>query len=602
MMRHFLLLTMLLLAIPASGNAAEHAIAMFDDVKYPASFTHFDYTNPDAPKGGSTVNAAIGTFDSLNPFILKGVPAAGAAMLFDTLLENSKDETFSEYGLIAESLEVPADRSWVIFNLRKEARFHDGSPVTADDVVFSFDTLKKRGHPSYRAYYRDVVKGEKLAADKVKFTFAGGNNRELPLIIGQLPIISKAYYSTHDFEKSTLEPPLGSGPYQVEKVEIGRAVTYKRDPNYWAKDLPVNKGRHNIDHIRYDYYRDITVAVEAFKAGKYDFRQENISKVWANAYKFPAVTDGRVIKEEIKHNIPSGMQAFILNNRRPKFSDRKVREALNYAFDFEWENKNLFYSAYTRTGSYFSNSDFASSGLPSTDELALLTPLKDQIPAEVFTKVFASPSTDGSGSGIRQNLLTAKKLLSEAGWELRNGKLTNSKTNEVMSIEFLLDEPSFERAIGPFIKNLQKLGIDAKIRSIDSAQYQKRIQAFDYDVILETFAQSSSPGNEQINFWHSSKADVMGSRNLIGIKNPAIDMLVEKVINAASKQELIAATRALDRVLLWNYYVIPNWFSQSFRIVYWNKFSRPAITPKYELGLDTWWIDPVKAAALEKKK
>ena len=588
----FLIFT--LLFVSSAHAAPLHGMSMFEDLKYPAHFTHFDYVNPDAPKGGAVVFGEVGNFDSLNPYILKGAPDQNVRVLFDTLMASASDEPYSEYGLIAESVEMPEDRSWVIFNLRKEARWHDGTPITADDVVFSFDTLKKRGNPVFRAVYRDIIKAEKLSDARVKFTFEKNHNRELPLVAGGLPILSKAYYTTHDFDKSTLEPPLGSGPYKVEKAEAGREVTFVRVKDYWAKDLPVNKGRYNFDRIRYDYYRDSAVAVEAFKGGKFDFRQENIAKTWASAYKFPAVADGRVTKIEIKHEIPSGMQAFILNIRRAKFADRKVREALNYAFDFEWENKNLFNGAYTRTNSYFSNSDFANTGLPSKDELELLTPNKDKIPEEVFTKTYKSPVTDGSGSGIRENLLIAKKLLQEAGWQLKDNQLVSSKTGEAMTIEFLLVEPVYERAVAPFIQNLKKLGIDAKIRTIDSSQYLKREQAFDYDIILTTFPEGAFPGNEQLNYWHSSRADIPGSRNLIGIKNPVVDMLVEKMICAATKQQLLTATHALDRVLLWNYYVIPNWFSQSFRIVYWNKFGRPKITPKYELGIDTWWVKDQK--------
>ncbi len=575
-----------------ASSSASHGLSMFGDLQYPSDFTHFDYTNPNAPKGGKVTQAVIGSFDSLNPFILKGNPAAGIRSTFDTLMQASADEDFAEYGLIAESVEVAGDRGSVIFNLRHNAKWHDGSPITADDVVFSFTALKTKGDPAYRAYYRDVEKAEKLNAYRVKFSFATNKNRELPLIVGQLPIISKAYYSTHDFEKSTLEPPLGSGPYKVTAVDPSHSITYARVKDYWGKDLPVNKGRYNFDTVRYDYYRDTTVAIEAFKAEKYDIRVENVSKIWANGYNFPAVRDGRVVKEMIPHSIPSGMQGFILNIRRPKFQDIRVREALQYTLDFEWENKNLFYSAYSRTNSYFANSDYAASGLPSQAELALLTPLKSEIPVRVFTTPYKAPVTDGSGYGIRQNLLTARRLLQEAGWVLKNGHLTNEASGQAMNIEFLIDAPIFERAIAPVIVNLKKLGINASIRIIDSAQYEKRVQEFDYDVIIESFAQSPSPGNEQLNYWHSSRADVRGSRNLIGIKNPAIDTLVEHIVAADSREALMTATHALDRVLLWNFYVIPNWHSRVFRVVYWNKFARPTTSPKYDLGFENWWITP----------
>lgn len=573
-----------------AGVILSHGISMFGDLKYPASFTHFDYVNPNAPKGGEMVQAVIGNFDSLNPYILKGNAAAGIGMTFDTLMVGSKDEDFSTYGLLAETVELPDDRSWVIFNLRPEARWHDGTAMTAEDVVFSFNILKEKGNPAYRAYYNEVKKAEVLGKHKVKFSFATAKNRELPLIVGQLPILSKAYYSTHDFEKSTLEPPLGSGPYKVGKIDPAHSITYNRVENYWAKDLPVNKGKYNFDRIRFDYYRDNTVAIEAFKAGKYDIRVENIAKVWAHAYNFPAVKEGRVIKEEIRHSLPSGMQGFVINTRRPKFQDVRVREALGYTMDFEWENKNLFYSAYTRTNSYFANSDYAATALPDTKELALLTPLKNEVPERVFTTIYQAPVTSGNGYSVRQNLLKARQLLTEAGWELKNGRLTHTKTGEAMQVEFLIDAAVYERVIAPMLVNLKKLGIHASIRMIDSAQYQKRLQVFDYDITMETFAQSPSPGNEQINYWHSSKADITGSGNLAGIHNKAVDALLKDLLRADSRDELITATRALDRVLLWNFYVIPNWHSRVFRVVYWNKFGRPEVSPKYDLGVENWWV------------
>jgi len=602
--RHFKIpafvgLTVILFFSIASHAAENYGISIFGDLKYPANFTHFDYANPTAPKGGETTQAVIGTFDSLNPDVLKGVAAAGLGLTSDTLLADSTDEPFSKYGLIAKSINVANDRKSVVFALRPEAKWHDGTPITADDVVFSFNTLKEKGHPFYKAYYRDIVSAEKIADDKVKFTFAGGKNRELPLIIGQMPVISKVYYSTHDFEKSTSKPPLSSGPYEIEKVEPGKRIIYKRVENYWGKNLPVNKGRYNFDRIIYDYYRDETVAIEALKAHAYDFRQENISKNWAIAYNIPAVKEGLLKKEEIPHEIPTGMQAFVMNLRRTKFSDPQVREALNYAFDFEWENKNLFYSAYTRTGSYFSNSEFAARNLPSKKELELLNQIKDKIPKEVFTEEYKNPTTDGSGNN-RTNLVKAKELLEKAGWVIKGGQLVNDKTGEAMEIEFLIDSPAFERVIAPYIKNLEKLGITAKIRNVDSAQYQKRVEDFDFDIVISTYGESNSPGNEQIDYWHSSKADVKGSKNMAGIKNPAVDFLVEKIIHAETKPDMIAATRALDRVLLWNYYTVPNWYNRSFRVLYWDKFGKPKTRPKFDLGFDTWWIDSAKEKALEK--
>jgi len=573
---------------------------MYGDLKYPAGFKHFDYANPEAPKGGNVKLAAIGTFDSLNPFILKGVSAAGIGGIFDTLTVGSSDEPFTRYGLVAESIEMPQDRSWVAFTIRPEARFHDGSPMTVEDVIWTFEALKTKGHPFYRAYYAQVVKAEKAGDRKVKFFFGPGENRELPLITAELPVLSKTYWGKRDFEKTTLEPPLGSGPYRVEAVEPGRSITYRRVKDYWGAKLPVNAGRDNFDTIRYDYYRDLIVALEAFKAGEYDFRQENSAKSWATGYDSPALTKGVMIKETIRHQIPTGMQAFIYNTRRPFFQDRRVREALGYVFDFEWLNKNLFYGAYTRTRSYFSNSELASSGLPDAEELKILEPFRGKVPEEVFTKEYQPPKTDGSGN-IRDNAGEALKLLGEAGWTIQNEKLVNAK-GETMQFEILLDDSSFERVALPFAKNLERLGINARVRTIDTAQYQNRLDGFDFDMIVNVFGQSLSPGNEQRDFWSSESANIRGSRNLIGIKDPVVDKLIDLVIKAADRKSLIARTHALDRVLLWGHYLIPNWHLQLFRVAYWNKFSRPPISPKYDLGFDTWWIDPEKEAALAREK
>ncbi|MBN8531391.1 MAG: ABC transporter substrate-binding protein [Alphaproteobacteria bacterium] len=588
------------LVVLSSGHAwaqettTSHGQSLFGALKYPESFTHFEYANPDAPKGGEVRLAALGTYDSLNPFILKGMAAAGIGGLFETLMMSSEDEPFAQYGLLAESVEMPKDKHWVAFTLRKEARFHDGTPVTAADVVFSFEILKEKGQPFYQAYYKDVEKIEALDERKVRFVFKNNTNRELPMIAGQMPVLSKAYYQKHAFDKTSLEPPVGSGPYKVEKLEPGRKIVYQRDPNYWGKDLPVNKGRNNFDRVIYDYYRDETVAVEALKAGNYDFRAENIARIWSTSYDTPAVKEGRLKKEEIRHEIPTGMQAFIYNIRRPKFSDPKVRQALAYAFDFEWSNKQLFNNSYVRTKSYFSNSMYAAKGVPGPEELKLLEPLRDKLPPEVFTEEYAPPKSDGSGSN-REGLLKAKALLEEAGWHIKEGKLENNK-GETLQIEFLLNSSAFERVIGPVIQNLKRLGVAATMRVVDASQYQKRIDDFDFDMAVHVFGQSNSPGNEQINYWHSSKADVSGSANLIGIKNPAVDELVDKIVHANSQETLVAACKGLDRVLLWNHYVIPNWHLRSFRIIYWDKFSRPAVSPKYALGFpDTWWWDEEKA-------
>jgi microcin C transport system substrate-binding protein len=545
--------------------------------------------------------AGIGTFDSLNPFILKGITPLGMGNLFDTLTVNSQDEAFSQYGLIAESMEMPKDRSWIIFTLRKQARFHDGSPITPADVVFSMNILKEKGHPFYRAYYRDVKKVEQLGERRVKFTFSeDSENRELPLIVGQMQILSKAYWSGREFDKTTLESPLGSGPYRIESFEPGRYISYRRVEDYWAADLPVNVGKNNFDVIRYDYYRDTTVALQALKAGEYDFRVENVAKNWATAYNIPAVREGRLIKAEIPHESPTGMQAFVYNTRRPVFQDSRVREALSYAFDFEWINKNLFNGAYTRTKSFFSNSELASSSLPSPEERAILEPFRGRIPDAVFNKVYQPPVTNGSGNN-RRNLRQAFRLLAQAGWKVnRAGKLVNNKTGIPLTFEILLVSPTFERVVLPFKKNLERLGIDVKVRTVDNTQYENRVKNYDFDMLVWSFGQSLSPGNEQRNFWNSKIADIPGGRNLAGVRDPVVDELIELVISAPDRKSLIYRTRALDRVLLFGHYVIPHWHLRHYRVAYWNKIARPKISPKYDLGFDTWWFDPEKAAVLEK--
>ncbi|MEN8215349.1 MAG: extracellular solute-binding protein [Pseudomonadota bacterium] len=587
--RIFIIALVTLLSV--NSAASEHAVAMHGDVKYPSDFKHFDYVNPNAPKGGEIKMAGIGTFDSLNPFILKGLTPLGIGNLFDTLTVNSHDEAFSQYGLIAENMEMPKDRSWIIFTLRKEARFHDGSPITPADVVFSLNILKEKGHPFYRTYYRDVKKVEQLGERRVKFSFSEDTeNRELPLIVGQMQIFSKAYWSGREFDKTTLESPLGSGPYRIDSFEPGRYISYRRVEDYWAADLPVNVGQHNFDVIRYDYYRDTTVALQALKAGEYDFRVENVAKNWATAYNIPAVRDGRIIKAEIPHESPTGMQAFVYNTRRPVFQDSRVREALSYAFDFEWINKNLFNGAYTRTKSFFSNSELASGSLPSPEERAILEQFRGKIQDAVFNKVYQPPVTNGSGNN-RRNLRQAFRLLAHAGWKVnRTGKLVNNKTGIPLTFEILLVSPTFERVVLPFKKNLERLGIDVKVRTVDNTQYENRVKNYDFDMLVWSFGQSLSPGNEQRNYWNSKIADIPGYRNLAGVRDPVVDELIELVISAPDRKSLIYRTRALDRVLLFGHYVIPHWHLRHYRVAYWNKIARPKISPKYDLGFDTWWI------------
>ena len=585
---------------PAAGGkvTVAHGLSMYGDLKYGPGFTHFEYTAPAPPKGGAVKLAALGTFDNLNPFILKGVAAAGIGELFDTLMVQSADEPFSEYGLLAEAVEVPEDRSWAAYTLRPGARFHDGSLLSPEDVIWTFETLKTKGHPFFRSYYAKVARAEKVGPRTVKFTFSPGDNRELPLIVGQMSVLSRAYWTTHDFGKTTLEPPLGSGPYTVAAVEPGRSITYRRVKDYWGARLPVNAGRNNFETIRFDYYRDGTVALEAFKARAYDFRQENVAKNWATAYDVPAVRDGLIKKELIPNEVPTGMQGFVYNTRRPVFADRRVREALGYAFDFEWTNKNLFYGAYTRTKSYFSNSDLASRDLPSREELRILEPFRGKVPDEVFTKAHEPPTTDGSGE-VRQNLRIAFGLLEQAGWVVRGGKLVDARTGEPMTFEILLDQPDFERITLPFVKNLERLGVTAHLRTVDTAQYQHRLEDFDFDMTVKVWAESLSPGNEQRDDWTSEAARTPGSQNLAGIRDPVVDRLVDLVVAAPDRSSLVARSRALDRVLLWGFYVIPHWHIQAFRVAYWDKFGRPRIAPKYTLGFpDTWWVDPTREAAL----
>jgi len=581
-----------------------HALAMHGEPKYGPDFEHFDFVNPDAPKGGEVHLAVVAdTFDNFNPFTLRSAETAAVAVgsMFETLTTGSGDEAFTEYGLIAESIETPVDRSWVAYNLRPEARWHDGQPITADDVVFSLDILTTKGHPFYRAYYASVDKAEKIDDHKVKFTFKSGMNRELPLIMGQLPVLPKHYWETRDFEATNLDLPIGSGPYKIKSFEAGRSVTYERVKDYWGQNVPINVGTNNWDIIRYDYYRDETVSLEAFKAGAYDFREERSAKSWATGYDVPAVKQGRLKLELIKNEVPTGMQCFAFNTRRGMFGDRRVRQALAYAFDFEWTNKTLFYGQYTRTKSYFSNSELASSGLPSAEELQILEKYRGRIPDEVFTTEYDPPTTDGSGN-IRDNLRKAVELLKQAGWGIKDRKLVDPGTGQPMAFEILLNDPLFERISQPMVQNLERLGIKASIRTVDSAQYESRTDHYDFDVVVESFGQSLSPGNEQRDFWGSKSADTPGGRNRIGIKDPVIDELVDLVISAPDRQSLINRTHALDRVLLWGHYVIPHWHIQAWRVAYWNKFSRPETTAKYRLGFDTWWVDPAKDAALGPRK
>ena len=602
-MRLPLLLTIAAVLFAGAASAEPTGgIALFGDLKYKPGFTHFDYVNPDAPKGGVVKFATYpgsgsSTFDTLNPFTIKGVKAEGLSFLFDTLMIGSSDEPNSQYGLVARTVEVAPDRLSVVYQLRPEARFHDGSPMTPADVIWTFNTLKTKGAPQYHFYYADVLKAEQVGERGVRFVLRSAQNHELPMILGELPVLSRAYWQNRDFEKTTLEEPLGSGPYKIESFEPGRSITYRRVADYWAKDLPVNKGRYNFGTIRYDYYRDASVALEAFKAGQYDIREENVAKNWAIGYSSPALEAGLFKKAVIPNQVPQGMQGFAFNTRRPLFRDPRIREALGYLFDFEWTNKNLFYGAYIRTESYFSNSDLASSGLPSADELKILEPLKGEIPAAVFTKAFEAPKTDGTGD-IRPNLRVALELLKEAGWTVKSGRLVNDK-GEQMTFEFLNDVAEFERILLPFANNLRRIGIAMTLRSVDPAQYENRLNNFDFDMTTVVFPQSLSPGNEQRGYWTSAAADEIGGNNVMGVKSKAIDQIVDLIISASDRPSLVTRVHALDRVLLQGFYLIPNYHIGAFRVAYWDKFGRPKINPPYALPLESWWVDPSLESALE---
>lgn len=589
-MRILFLLTLL---FPTFALAQSYGIAMHGEPKYKTGFTHFDYVNPDAPKGGSFSEYAFGSFDSLNSFIIKGVPAASTGLIYQSLMVASADEAFSKYGEIAQTIQVAEDNSSVTFTLHPKAVWHDGKPITAEDVVWTFNTLMEKGAPSFKSYYADVENVAAKDERTVTFTFKTTENKELPLILGSLTVLPKHYWTSEgrDIEKTTLEPPLGSGPYKISKVSAGSSLTFERVKDWWAADLPVNKGRYNFDTINVPYYRDMTVALEALFAGEFDMRQEYTAKTWATSYNNDIVKSGRIVKDEIENHNPVGMQGFIMNLRRPVFQDRAVREALQYAFDFEWSNRQFAYDAYKRTDSYFENSELASSGLPSQCEMTLLEPHRDQLPPELFTKAYTNPKSDGSGNN-RANMRKAIAILEEAGYKLGPDNIrVHEKTGQRLSFEIMHRQPEFERWVLPLIGNLKRMGIEARFYvTKDTSQFVERMNSFDFDMTVGGAAQSLSPGNEQIEYWHSSRADQPGSRNHMGIKNPVVDDLVAKVVNAQTREDLICRTQALDRVLLWGYYAIPQWHINTWRVAYWDKFNKPETQALYDLGaLDTWW-------------
>jgi microcin C transport system substrate-binding protein len=584
-------------AAPAEAPLRTYGISLLGAPSLPPDFKYFPYVNPNAPKGGDVALSAVGTFDSFNPFIVRGTAASDVWRTWDTLTMANADEAETEYGLLAKVIELPADRMGVAFELRPEAKFHDGTPVTAEDVAWTFETLREKGRPFFRQYYADVASVTVEGPLRVVFRFKSAANRELPLILGQMAVMPKHWWAGREFDKPLTDPPLGSGPYRVGNYEFGRTLTMQRVPDSWQKDLPVMRGRNNFDTRRTEYFRDGTVALEAFKAGQVDFREENVAKEWATAYDFPAVQKGLVKKELLNHHLPTGMQGYGMNTRRPLFKDVRVRHALAMVFDFEWANANLFYGSYTRTNSYFSNSDLASSGIPEGAELALLDKYRDQLPPDLFTKPFKLPATDGSGNN-REEMRGALALLEQAGWKVRDRKLVNAN-GDPFSFEILLDQPAFERVSLPYVQWLSRLGIEARVRTVDPAQFQRLIDGYDYDMIVVSYGESESPGNEQTGYWTCDSMKPEGGYNLMGVCSPVIDDLVHQVVSAPDHEHLLIATHALDRVLLSGWYVVPHWHLQSVRVAYWDRFGRPNKPVRTGLAFDSWWIDPAKAAATD---
>ena len=575
-----------------------HGLSLYDEPALPADFAHFPYVDPTAPKGGSMTQAAVGSsFDSTNPFIIRGTPVIGVSHIYDTLLTENVAEPFSVYGLLAEGIRLDPERYWIEFDLRPEARFHDGEPVTAEDVVFSFELLMEEGNPFYRGYYVDVENVVALDHDTVRFEFANNDSRELPLIVGQLPILPKHYWEERDFSAPTLARHPGSGPYYIASVEPGRRIVYQRDEEYWGRDLPVNIGRHNIDRLIFDYYRDRDIAWEAFKAGVMDYRIDARAATWAIGYDFPAYRDGLVKRITVPDGHPARMQAFVFNLREEKFQDLRVREALNLTFDFPWLNANLFYDAYRRTESFFQNSEMAAQGLPSESELALLEPYRDVLPPQVFDR----PVPIDHPTDSRERLRLAYDLLLEAGYEVRDGTLVHEETGRPLSVEVMLFDSGLERVVQPMLRNMSRLGIQGQLRIVDINQYLNRLRNFDFEIITGQFPQSNNPGNEQREFWTSPFAEVPQSRNLMGLANPAVDALVEQLIAAGSREELNTITRALDRVLLWQFITIPHYHSGETRLAVWDKFGYPQPFPEYGFDLAAWWVDTEREAHINRR-
>jgi ABC-type oligopeptide transport system substrate-binding subunit len=592
-----------LTAAAAGARAAEaeppwrHAMTMHGEPRYGPGFAHFGYVEPSAPKGGTLTLSAGGSFDSLNPFIIKGVPAEGWELVVERLMKRSRDEPFTLYGRIAEAVQVAPDRSWVGFRLRPEARWHDGTPITADDVVFSHATLKDKGRSNHRLYYRQVARVEKRGEREVRFVFAPGDNRELPMILGLMPVLPKARLAGRDFEKTGLAPIMGSGPYRVETVEPGRSISYRRVADWWGRELPANRGHFNFDVVRYEYYRDATVALEAFRAGLVDLREEADPARWVDGYAGPALARGDVVKEEIPHGRPAGMLGLVFNGRRPLFADRRVRFALAHALDFDWINRAFLHGTFVRTRSYFENSELAAVGPPSEAERALLAPFAADLPSEILTDAYAPP---GEGMGTREALRTARAILEAVGWTFT---ADGARTADGIpaAFEILLVDPRHERTALEYARRLKRLGVAARVRTVDSAQYQHRLNTYDFDMIVYWWDQSLSPGNEQAFYFGSSAAEQEGTRNYAGIRSPAANALIGHLTAAGTRQDLIAAARALDRVLQWGHHVVPLYHLPADRVAFWNRFGRPPVAPLYGYQIDTWWIDPERDRALARK-
>ena len=597
-----LLFISLALSSPASATISEsHGYAQFGTLKYPARFTHFDWVNPDAPKGGTLRVMAFGTFDTLNPYTFKGTSPVstpnflqyGVNELNATLMAGtgqyapSGDEPNASYGLIAQSVEYSEDRSWVVFNLRPEARFHDGTPITAYDVAFSYRLLLKEGHPQYRTSLQEVARVDVLTPQRIRFVFKCSGNPLLILRLGELPVLAQHYWQGRDFTATTFEPPLGSGPYRISKVQPGRQLVFERVKNWWGENLPVNRGKYNFDRVEVELYRDSDVAFEAFKAGEFDIYIEHQAKNWANGYHFPAVDRGEVIQTQIPHRIPTQTQGLFMNSRRASFAQDKVREALGLMFDFEWTNRTLFGGAYQRAMSFYPNSEFSASGVPAGQEWLLLAPYREQLPARLFSEPFSLPQTDGRGIP-RETLRRALALLGDAGWKLDGQRLLD-KNGHPLRFEILLVNPNLERILQPYVENLASIGVDARLRTVDRAQYKQRLDQFDFDMILMTLDQNLSPGLEQWQYFHSSQAGVKGSKNYAGVASPVVDHLLEALLAAHTRDEQLAAGRALDRVLLWQHIMIPNWYLDYHRLAYRNRFAF-VTTPPYTLGLSAWWM------------